>query len=138
MNNTTRWEIYSPISIGFEETWKRLDALASNPPSNYPVYNIVRIDGETQQLQLALAGFEKEDIEVSVEKKVLNISVQKAKEEDEISYVHKGISNRTFSRNWQLSEDTVVDEVTFVNGLLKVTLKRELPEKDKRKVLSIG
>ena len=138
MNNTTRWEIYSPISIGFEETWKRLDALASNPPSNYPVYNIVRIDGETQQLQIALAGFEKEDIEVSVEKKVLNISVQKAKEEAEISYVHKGISNRTFSRNWQLSEDTVVDEVTFVNGLLKVTLRRELPEKDKRKVLSIG
>jgi molecular chaperone IbpA len=138
MNNTTRWEIYSPVSIGFEETWKRLDALASNPPSNYPPYNIVRIDGETQQLQLALAGFDKEDIEVSIERKVLNISVQKAKEDAEVAYVHKGISNRTFNRNWQLSEDTVVDEVTFVNGLLKVTLKRELPEEDKRKVLSIG
>jgi len=135
--NTT-WEVYAPVSIGFEETWKRLDALAQNPHQNYPPYNIRRIDGETQELQLALAGFDREDIEVSLEKKVLNISVQKAKEEAEVSYIHKGISTRTFSRNWQLSEDTIVDKVTFVNGLLKVILKREVPEEEKRKILSIG
>ena len=137
MNNLTRWESYTPVSIGFEDMFKRLDALAANPTSNYPPYNLVRLDDEKQQLQLALAGFTREDIEVSVERKVLNINVQKAHQEVG-EYVHKGISSRTFSRNWQLSEDTLIDEVTFVNGLLCVTLRREIPEEARRKVLPIS
>ena len=137
MNNLTRWESYTPVSIGFEDMFKRLDALAANPTSNYPPYNLVKLDDEKQQLQLALAGFSREDIEVSVERKVLNISVQKAVQEVG-EYVHKGISSRTFSRNWQLSSDTIIDEVTFVNGLLCVTLRREIPEEARRKVLPIS
>jgi len=137
MNNLARWETYSPVSIGFEDMFKRLDALADNPQSNYPPYNLVKIDDEKQELQLALAGFNKEDIEVSLERKVLNISVQKT--DPEVGeYVHKGISTRTFSRNWQLSDDTVIDDVSFVNGLLSVTLRREIPEKDKRRILPIS
>ncbi len=137
MNNLARWETYSPVTIGFEDMWKRLDALAANPTSNYPPYNLVKLDEESQQLQVALAGFDKEDIKVSVERRVLNISVQKSNT-DVGEYVHRGISSRTFSRNWQLSEDTLVDEVTFVNGLLCVTLKREIPEEARRKVLPIS
>jgi len=137
MNNVVRWEQYAPVSIGFEDMFKRLDALAANPTTNYPPYNLVKLDDEKQQLQLALAGFSREDIEVSVERKVLNINVQKAMQ-DEGEYVVKGISSRTFSRNWQLSEDTLIDEVTFVNGLLCVTLRREIPEEARRKVLPIS
>ena len=71
------------------------------------------------------------------DKKVLNISVQKT--DPEVGeYVHKGISTRTFSRNWALSDDTVIDDVLFVNGLLRVTLRREVPEEDKRKILPIS
>ena len=137
MNNLARWETYSPVTIGFEDMWKRLDALAANPPSNYPPYNLVKLDEEHQQLQVALAGFDREDIEVCIERRVLNINVQKPDAEVG-EYVYKGISSRTFSRNWQLSEDTLVDEVTFVNGLLCVTLRREIPEEARRKVLSIS
>lgn len=137
MNNLARWETYSPVSIGFEDMWKRLDALATNPQLNYPPYNLVKLDDERQQLQVALAGFVKEDINVSVERKVLNISVQR-KDTEVGEYVHKGIAQRTFSRNWQLSEDTVIDEVTFVNGLLCITLRRELPEEHRRKVFEIN
>ena len=137
MNNLARWESYAPVSIGFEDMFKRLDALAANPTTNYPPYNLVKLDDEKQQLQLALAGFSREDIEVSVERKVLNINVQKAMQ-DEGEYVVKGISSRTFSRNWQLSADTLIDEVTFVNGLLCVTLRREVPEEARRKVLPIS
>ena len=137
MNNLTRWESYAPVSIGFEDMWKRLDALAANPQLNYPPYNLIKLDDERQQLQLALAGFDKEDITVAVEKKVLNISVQKATDEESIDFVYKGISARTFSRNWQLSEDTIIDEVTFVNGLLSVTLRREIPEESRRRVIDI-
>ena len=138
MNNLARWESYAPVSIGFEDMWKTLDALAANPQLNYPPYNLIKLDDERQQLQLALAGFSKEDIEVSVEKKVLNISVQKTTDDTDKTFVHRGISSRTFSRNWQLSEDTIIDEVTFVNGLLCVTLRREIPEEARRRVIDIS
>ena len=137
MNNLARWETYSPVSIGFEDMFRRLDALADNPQRNYPPYNLVKLDDDRQQLQLALAGFLREDIEVAVERKNLNISVNKTYETDG-EYVHKGIAQRSFSRNWQLSEDTVVDEITYLDGLLRVTLKREIPEDQKRKVLPIS
>ena len=136
MNNLARWETYSPVSIGFEDMWKTLDALAANPQQNYPPYNIVKLDDERQQLQVALAGFMKDDIEVAVEKKVLNIRVQKTYE-SEGEYVHRGIAQRSFSRNWQLSDDTVVSDVTYIDGLLRVTLEKHVPEEDKRRVLPI-
>ena len=138
MNNSlARWESYSPVSIGFEDMWKTLDALAANPQQNYPPYNIVKLDDERQQLQLALAGFLREDIVVAVEKKVLNISVGKTYD-SEGEYVHRGIAQRSFSRNWQLSEDTVVEDVTYIDGLLRVTLKQEIPEEARRKVFDIS
>ena len=135
MNNLTRWERYSPVGIGMEEMFKRLDAFADNG-SSYPPYNIVRLDDDSQQLQIALAGFLKEDIEVSVEKSVLSVSVNKSYETDG-EYVHRGIAQRSFARNWQLSDDTKVNEVTFIDGLLRITLMQEIPEEHKKKLLPI-
>ena len=88
MENLTRWESYTPYSIGFEDMWKTLDALAANPQSKHPANNIIKLDEEKQQLQLALAGYSKEDIEVAVERNVLNISVNKSYV-TEGDYVHK-------------------------------------------------
>ena len=124
--------------IGFEDMWKTLDALASNPQSNYPPYNIVKLDDERQQLQLALAGFLKDDIEVAVERGVLNISVSKDYQLAEGEYVHRGIALRSFSRNWKLSDDTVIDHVTYDDGMLRVTLRRQIPEEHKRKLFPIS
>ena len=138
MNNLTRWETYSPVSIGFDDMWKTLDSLASNPQSNYPPYNIIKLDDERQQLQVALAGFLKDDIVVALEKNVLNISVSKDYQLAEGEYVHRGIALRSFSRNWQLSEDTVVDSVSYDDGMLRVTLKRVIPEEHRRKVFDIS
>ena len=136
MNSITTWAPYAPVSIGLEDMFRRLDAFNEHTPK-YPPYNIVKLDDERQELQVALAGFTKEEIEVTVERKVLNISVNKT--EDEVGeYVHKGVAKRSFSRNWQLSADTVIDEVTFVDGLLRITLRREIPEADRRKVLPIS
>jgi molecular chaperone IbpA len=138
MNNLLpRWEVYNAHSIGLENMFKKLDAFADNPQSNYPPYNLIKLDDDRQQLQMALAGFLKEDIEVAIEKKVLNISVSKTYE-TEGDYVHKGIAQRSFSRNWQLSDDTVIDEVTYIDGLLRVTLRREVPEEQKRKLFPIS
>ena len=137
MNNTlARWERYSPVGIGMEEMFKRLDAFADNG-SSYPPYNIVRLNDDSQQLQIALAGFLKDDIEVTVEKSVLSVSVSKSYETDG-EYVHRGIAQRGFSRNWELSDDTKVKEVTYIDGLLRITLEQEIPEERKRKVLPIS
>ena len=139
MNNTlapVRWERYSPFGLGLEDMFHRLDALADNGTS-YPPYNIVKLDDEKQQLQIALAGFQKEDIEVAVERKVLTVSVNKSYE-TEGEYVHKGIAQRSFSRNWQLSDSTFVGDVSYQDGLLRITLEKDIPEDQKRKLLPIS
>ena len=126
------WEHYTPHSIGFDETFHRLEALAGSGKS-YPPYNVVHgSDGRTI-LEVALAGFSREDIGVETERNVLTISARKSPEEKERDYAHRGISYKTFSKNWQLADDVEVENVDFVDGLLTVTLKKELPERQKRK-----
>lgn len=138
MNNTlTRWETYNPVSLGLEDMFRRLDVLSDSAATNYPPYNIVRVNDTTQTLEIALAGFSREEIEVAVERNVLTVSTKKAKE-DGREYTHKGLARRTFARNWQLSDDTVVENVTYVDGLLTLDVRKEVPEAQKRKLLPIA
>ena len=126
------WQQLSPFSLGFDETFNRLEAIAGAGTS-YPPYNIVDgHDGRTL-LEVALAGFSRDDIEVETERNVLTVSARKAPADKERKYSHKGISYRTFSRNWQMADDVEVDNVEFVDGLLKIFLIKNLPEKQKRK-----
>lgn len=126
------WETYTPYSIGFDETFSRLESIAGGG-SNYPPYNVVDgHDGRTL-LEVALAGFSEKDIEVTTERNVLTVSAKKAPPDKERKYSHKGISYRTFSRNWQMADDVEVEDVKFEDGLLKVLLVKNLPEKQKRK-----
>ena len=131
MTNIT-WEQYTPYSIGFNETFSRLEAIAGGG-SNYPPYNIVHGDDGRTILEVALAGFTRGDIEVETERNVLTVSARKAPADKERKYSHKGISYRTFSRNWQMADDVEVEGVSFDDGLLKIILKKELPEKQRRK-----
>ena len=127
-----QWETYTPYSIGFNETFSRLEALAGGG-KNYPPYNIVNgPDGRTR-LEIALAGFSAGDIEVETERNVLTVSARKSPEEKERDYTHRGISYKTFSRNWQMSDDVEIEDVSYVDGLLTIVLRKELPEHQKRK-----
>ena len=111
------WETYTPYSIGFDETFSRLESIAGGG-SNYPPYNVVDgHDGRTL-LEVALAGFSAGDIEVTTERNVLTVSAKKAPPDKERKYSHKGISYRTFSRNWQMADDVEVEDVKFEDGLL--------------------
>jgi len=135
MNNLARWEKYSPVSIGLESFFHRLDALQDSK-ATYPPYNIIKTGDETQELEIALAGFTREEIEVATERGVLSVSAGGG--QDDREYVHKGLAKRSFARNWQLSDDTVVDGVSYNNGLLTVKLRKELPEAQRKKVLDIN
>ena len=129
---TFDWETYTPFTLGFDETFNRLEALAGTR-DNYPPYNVVNGSNGRTVLELALAGFSRGDIEVETERNVLTVSAKKAPADKERKYAHKGISYRTFSRNWQMADDVEVESVDFEDGLLSITLRKELPEKQKRK-----
>ena len=129
---TFNWETYTPYSIGLDETFSRLEALAGSG-SSYPPYNVVNGDDGRTVLEVALAGFTSEEIEVSTERHVLTVAATKSKEDKERKYQHKGISQRSFARNWQMAEDVEIENVEFKDGLLTIVLRKELPEKQKKK-----
>ena len=128
---TFDWETYTPFTLGFDETFNRLESLAGTR-DNYPPYNVVNGSNGRTILELALAGFSRGDIQVETERNVLTISADRSKDKDR-QYAHRGISYKSFSKNWQMSDDVEVEKVDFEDGLLTITLKKELPEKQKRK-----
>ena len=124
------WEQFTPFTLGLDETFSRLEAIAGSG-TNYPPYNIYNGSNSRTVLEGALAGFSQGDISVETERNVLTISANKSSKEEK-KYSHKGISNKNFSRNWQLADDVEVESVDFKDGLLTITLMKELPEKQKR------
>ena len=126
------FNIYSPFSLGFDETFSRLEALAG-AGTNYPPYNVVNgRDGRTT-LEIALAGFSRSDIEVATEENLLTVSAYpETKEEPE--YAHKGIAPRSFAKTWQLGDDIEVKTVDYKDGLLTVVLEKFVPEEKQKKI----
>ena len=125
------WEQFTPFTLGLDETFSRLETLAGSG-TNYPPYNIYNGSDSRTILEVALAGFSQGDISVETERNVLTISAKKSSKDTERRYSHKGISHKNFSRNWQLGDNVEVESVDFADGLLTVTLMKELPEKQKR------
>ena len=132
MTNLNR---YNSVGIGLETLFHRLDALTDSTATNYPPYNIVVLEDGVHALEIALAGFAKENITVETERNVLSVSAKR--ESNQLEYTYRGLSFRSFARNWQLADDTVVDGVKFENGLLTITLRRVVPESQKRRTLEI-
>ena len=108
------------------------DRIFSYEAQSYPPYNLVQVSEDESRLELALAGFSKDDVKVYTERGSLVVEGNKNSEDDR-TYVHRGLAQRSFTRKWNISEDTEVSEVTFDNGLLVVTLSRVIPESRKKK-----
>ena len=108
------------------------DRIFSYEAQSYPPYNLVQVSEDESRLELALAGFSKDDVKVYTERGSLVVEGSKNSEDDR-TYVHRGLAQRSFTRKWNISEDTEVSEVTFDNGLLVVTLSRVIPESRKKK-----
>ena len=141
MNSITRYttsdlpalmDRISRNSIGMDQY---LDRLFSHHEtnSNYPPYNLVQVSNVESRLELALAGFKKEEVHVYTEYGKLFIEGQKEDKESDTNYIHKGLAQRNFKRVWALSDDTEVREVSFENGLLTITLCKIVPKHHQRK-----
>ena len=122
-------------SIGMDEWLHRFGSLHESTP-NYPPYNLIKENSTEFTLEVALAGYKKEDIEVSTEWNTLFVGCNKVKTEYE--YMHKGIACRSFSKTWTLSDDVVVGDVFFVDGLLTIKLTKIIPDHQNRKVYDIA
>lgn len=125
----------STFAIGFEELFRRVSDNKLTQ-TNYPPYNIIKESDTIYGIQIAIAGFGKDDIDVEQDGNVLNI-VGEAKTPQVSEYIHKGISNRGFRRTFTLAEYIEVKDVFLENGLLTVTLEKNIPEEKKPKKFSI-
>ena len=149
MNYLTRWttkdidkifDAATRYSVGFDDLFDRFHAYGTGSvQGQYPPYNIVRESDEKWRIELALAGWKKEDIEVSTQQNVLVVKskVQESKPDPE-EYAHKGVAARTFTRGFNLSDDVEIGEIKHENGLLTIELNKVIPEHQKHKVYEIA
>ena len=112
-----------------------LDRFFNAPPqtSNYPPYNLIQLNNHESKLEIALAGFKKDELKVYTE--FGKLYVQGTKEESKVdgTFVHQGLAQRSFQRVWTISDDTKVGSVKFEDGLLTVELGKVVPEHHSRK-----
>jgi HSP20 family molecular chaperone IbpA len=119
-------------SIGMDDYLNRFwDGVDTT--SNYPPYNLIQVNNVESRLEIALAGFKKEDVKVYTEFGKLHVEGKQEDKEKNGEFVHKGLAKRSFNRVWSLSDDTEIRDVGFTDGLLVVTLGKVVPEHHARK-----
>ena len=103
------------------------------PQSNYPPYNLIQLNNHESKLEIALAGFKKDEVKVYTEFGKLYVEGKKEESKDVGEFVHKGLAQRSFQRVWTITDDTEVGSVSFDDGLLVVDLNKIVPEHHTRK-----
>jgi len=125
-------------AIGVDRLFDRLiNNIESTSQSNYPPYNIVQVDENEYFIEMAVAGLDEEDLEITQEQNTLAIT-GKIEVSDNLNYLHKGIAGRSFRREFTLADHVEVTEANLKKGILFVRLKREIPEAMKPKTIAIG
>ena len=119
-------------SIGMDEYFNRLFN-QHETTSNYPPFNLVQVSNVESRLELALAGFKKDEVNVYTEYGKLFVDGRKEDKENDTTYVHRGVAQRSFTRSWTLSDETEVRSVVFEDGLLSITLGKVVPDHHQRK-----
>ena len=128
----------TPYAVGFDRVFDQLNAYVTNnvTSTGFPPYNI-RKDGDyTYVIEMALAGFGKEDIEVEVAEGLLTVRSVKENDEND-SNIYRGISYRKFNRKFTLADDVEVNDASLENGMLKINLERIVPEEKKPRTITI-
>ena len=122
--------------VGFDSLFEELNEMAARKESNYPAYNIAKDDEVNYRIEVALAGFSANEIAIEIEKGVLKIEANKS--EQRANYIHQGIAQRGFSKLFRLAEHIKIDEARFVDGILTVALRREIPEAERPQKITIN
>ena len=126
------------FGIGFDGMLDELTRMTEHQSqTNYPVYNIVKVSENDFYIEIAIAGFGEGDVKIEVDNRILTVSGSKLAALETIEYLHKGISDRSFVREFTLADHVEVVGARMRDGILEVSLKREVPEKNAPKTIDI-
>ena len=134
--NLINFDPFKNFSIGFDRMFDSLNEVSRINTSNFPPYNIRKVGEGKHQIEMALAGFTKSDIECELQDGVLTIKAKK-EDKDKDSLIHQGIASRSVIRKFTLSEYVKVDSADFKDGILNIKLYQDLPEEKKAKTIKI-
>ena len=134
-----------PFSIGFDDMFDQFESMLGNGDltmqSNYPPYNIRKTDKDNYAIEVALAGFSKNDVEVEFEDNLLTVRTKQINKLEDKNIdgkiIHKGISQRHFSRSFTIADDVKVGDAQLKDGLLTISCERIIPEHKKKKLINI-
>jgi molecular chaperone IbpA len=133
---------FSPLYrsvVGFDRLAALLDAAAAAGESTgYPPYNIETVGENAYRIEMAVAGFKPDELNIEVKENVLTVQGKKAANDDSRRYLHRGLAERSFERRFQLADYVVVADADLSDGLLSISLKREVPEAKKARRIEIG
>ena len=142
--NLSVWNSLKPFSVGFDSIFEEFDRMLESTErynSNYPPYNICKLNDNDYKIEVALAGYSKDDIELELKDSTLTVrnkTKEKVVNDESNGVIHKGISTRQFERSFTISEDVKVKHAELKNGLLNIDLERIVPEEKKPRLISIN
>lgn len=123
---------FKPYFVGFDTLIDKMDAFTKQMPTGFPPYNIRKVEDNKYVIEMALAGFAKNDIEIELEGDTLKISGKTTEDTD--GYLYKGISSRAFTRSFNVADTVQVKDATLLNGMLKIFLDAVTPAKTSQKI----
>ena len=133
-----------PFSIGFDDMFDQFESMLGNGSlavqSNYPPYNIRKTGKDKYAIEVAVAGFSKDDVEVEYEDNLLTVKtkqVKKSEEKDSDEVIHRGISQRSFARSFTIADDVKVNGAELKDGLLTISCEKIIPETKKKRLIEI-
>ena len=132
---------FSPLYrsvVGFDRLADLLETAAADAAGGYPPYNIERTDENAYRIEIAVAGFRPEELDIEVKENLLTVTGRKAANDEPRRFLHRGLAERNFERRFQLADYVVVTDANLADGLLSISLKRELPEALKPRRIEIG
>lgn len=122
---------FSPLYrsvVGFDRLAQLLETASADASTGYPPYNIERTDENAYKIEIAVAGFRADELNIEVKENLLTVQGRKAANDDQRRFLHRGLAERDFDRRFQLADYVIVTDAKLADGLLQISLKRELPE----------
>lgn len=134
------WADLSKSSVGFEPLLEKFQNMCQHAPkiSTYPPYNIRKVDENHYVIEIAVAGFGKNEIDLELQDGVLTVKGKTTGDDKNLDYIFKSIADRAFTRKFELAETVEIKNADMINGMLKIFLERFIPEEKKPRKIHIG
>lgn len=132
---------FSPLYrsvVGFDRLADLLETATADSAAGYPPYNIERTDENAYRIEIAVAGFRPDELNIEVKENLLTVQGRKAANDEQRRFLHRGLAERNFERRFQLADYVIVTDAKLADGLLAISLKRELPEALKPRRIEIS